>query len=270
MKSIFQRLLFLFLGLSALVLAGCSAAPATPEAMSVQGMSLQSKQPHSVTVMTYGGAETKSGDSTNISDASLQAAIENSIVQSNLFNRIVQGGGGEYILTVSITQVRKPTVATGYTADLETAWSLVKASDKSIALKKVVISSYSVPASDTSSGKTKLRLSVEGAARNNIAQGLKVISNLDLDPQKYRDLGEGKVLGFNDKQQASYQIFLSKPLPRAFAVSKNGGDGYAWGNSSDDKSAFTDPKQRALDVCQKYARQACRLYMVDEQVVYPE
>ena len=61
--------------------------------------------------------------------------------------------------------------------------------------------------------------------------------------------------------RAGYRRFLSKQLPRAFAISPNGA--WAWTEMGD------DPLRRALDNCNKYAKnQSCRLYAVDEQVVW--
>ena len=284
MKSLFERLFFIFLSASVLSLAGCGAAPATQEGMTVQRMALKRTHAHSVSVTTNGGEETESVDSTNISNADFKAAIDNSIIQTNLFRNIAPGEGGEYRLNVSITQLRKSVLAGNYTVDLETAWSLVKSSDKSILLRKVIVSSTSVPAA----GETKLRVAVESAAKNTIAQGLQAIANLELDPRPYvppvpvvvvpvpvanvpaannANVPPVNIPGFTVNQQTSFQSFLTKPLPRAFAISKNGGSGFAWGNDPEDKSLPTDPKKRALFICEKFAGQVCEIYMVDVQLV---
>lgn len=58
-----------------------------------------------------------------------------------------------------------------------------------------------------------------------------------------------------------YQAFLSKQIPRAFAISASGA--WGWANMGD------DPLERALANCNKYAKgQPCRLYSVDDQVVW--
>jgi hypothetical protein len=72
----------------------------------------------------------------------------------------------------------------------------------------------------------------------------------------------------NDTQQAQYQTFLTKPSPRAFAIASNGHFGSAWGVHPQDKSAPTDPKDRALAACKRFAIQDCELYVVDEKLVY--
>jgi dienelactone hydrolase len=57
-----------------------------------------------------------------------------------------------------------------------------------------------------------------------------------------------------------YEQFLYLDLPRAYAISADGRCGYASGGEN--------PQQRALGFCQRKAAQACRLYAVDEKVVW--
>lgn len=57
-----------------------------------------------------------------------------------------------------------------------------------------------------------------------------------------------------------YRAFLSKTLPRAFALSPTGA--WSWAEEGD------DPAAQALADCQKNSKQACRLYAVDDHVVW--
>lgn len=163
----------------ALALLGC-ASPASREAMSPQAVAVSKQFPHSVSVQTSGGSGTGAMDSSNISDEDLKAAIEQAIVQSKLFKSIVQGPGGDYELSVRVTSLSKPIFGFTFTVELETAWSLVKLADRSVAMRKAVKSTGTATTSDAFAGVTRLRLAVEAAARDNISQGLKAISELSL------------------------------------------------------------------------------------------
>src|SRR5690606_6772191 len=55
---------------------------------------------------------------------------------------------------------------------------------------------------------------------------------------------------------------LSKSLPRAFAVGPNGA--WSWAEDGD------DPIQRVLASCERSAGQPCRLYAVDDYVVWTD
>ncbi|MFC7515375.1 dienelactone hydrolase family protein [Herbaspirillum sp. GCM10030257] len=59
-----------------------------------------------------------------------------------------------------------------------------------------------------------------------------------------------------------YRVFLSKSTPRAFAVSPTGA--WSWAEDGD------DPVQQAMDDCQKNSSVPCRLYAVDNQVVWSD
>lgn len=63
-----------------------------------------------------------------------------------------------------------------------------------------------------------------------------------------------------DSGRAAYASFLERPSPRAFAIAPSGA--WGWANRGD------DPLQRALDQCNRRGAGACRLYAVDEEVVW--
>jgi dienelactone hydrolase len=65
-----------------------------------------------------------------------------------------------------------------------------------------------------------------------------------------------------DKGRAAYNAFLSKSFPRAFAVSPTGG--WSWAEDGD------NPMERALDNCQKNSTMPCKLYAVDDYVVWTD
>lgn len=64
-----------------------------------------------------------------------------------------------------------------------------------------------------------------------------------------------------------YHLYLSRPKPKAFAVSDSGAWWMAWGESLNPTVKETVP-QRALRGCQERSQTPCVLYAVDDQVVY--
>ena len=50
---------------------------------------------------------------------------------------------------------------------MEAGWSLIKASDKTVALRKAIRSPHTAEFSDSLVGVTRLRMAVQGAVRNN-------------------------------------------------------------------------------------------------------
>jgi len=63
-----------------------------------------------------------------------------------------------------------------------------------------------------------------------------------------------------DSGRQGYATFLQKGLPRAFAIGEAGA--WAWASEGD------DPTARALASCRKHSKTPCRLYAVDEDVVW--
>jgi len=172
------------IALVAVVTLGGCATPAGQQAMVAQGAPVAAATQHlfSVSVTVRGGSETGALDSSNIANADLKSALETSIRESRLFKEVVQGKGGEYDLAVSIVQLSKPVFGATFTVDLEAAWSLTRASDRAVLLRKVIKTSGTATMSEAFAGVTRLRLAVEAAARSNIQQGLADITALDLRP----------------------------------------------------------------------------------------
>ncbi|NVD99400.1 prolyl oligopeptidase family serine peptidase [Massilia sp. BJB1822] len=64
-----------------------------------------------------------------------------------------------------------------------------------------------------------------------------------------------------ERGREQYRAFLKRMTPRAFAISASG----AWGWAEEGE----EPEARALAACQSSSEQPCRLYSVDERVVWP-
>ena len=166
---------------TALVLAGC-ATPANQQAMTVaKPVAVKNQHPFTVSVTTSGGAATGSAESSNISNDDLKTAIETSIKESKLFKEVVQGSAGQYQLNVAVTQLDKPMFGASFTVTLETAWTLVRASDKAVVWRKAIKGAHTATMSDAFVGVTRLRLALEGAARANIEQGIAGVSDVTMD-----------------------------------------------------------------------------------------
>ncbi|HEU4850984.1 MAG TPA: CocE/NonD family hydrolase [Telluria sp.] len=62
--------------------------------------------------------------------------------------------------------------------------------------------------------------------------------------------------------RAAYEAYLSKHQPRAFAISPSGA--WSWAEEGE------DPESRALATCRQTSNSPCRLYSVDDNVVWEE
>lgn len=72
----------------------------------------------------------------------------------------------------------------------------------------------------------------------------------------------------SDRGREAYRDWLTRPQPRAFALSPEGYFASTWGTRPPDASLPSDPKERALVVCERRAKKACQLYAVNDKVVW--
>jgi hypothetical protein len=85
----------------------------------------------------------------------------------------------------------------------------------------------------------------------------------------YADINDmSKLAGFRPQVREVYQKFLTRPLPRAFALSDNGGPYEAWSRIPRNPADSPDPAVREISGCEKFYQSHCRLYAVDRVVVY--
>jgi hypothetical protein len=72
----------------------------------------------------------------------------------------------------------------------------------------------------------------------------------------------------NERGRIGYLEWLQRPTPRAFAIASDGHWSAAWGERVADPALPTDPSERALQLCQRAAHVPCRLYAVNNTVVW--
>jgi hypothetical protein len=91
-----------------------------------------------------------------------------------------------------------------------------------------------------------------------IATGFAAIDDVDAIPY------------LSDKGREEYRVWVTRPTPKAFAISSTGHWFGAWSLKPGDPSHPTDPTERALLVCSQRAQQPCKLYAVNGSVVWPK
>jgi hypothetical protein len=85
----------------------------------------------------------------------------------------------------------------------------------------------------------------------------------------YADIEDmSKLAGYRPQVREAYAKFLTRPLPRAFALSDNGGSYQAWSRKPRDPADSPDPAVRVISACERFHQSHCRLYAVDRTVVY--
>ena len=150
----------LFLYAFVVLLWGC-ATPATFE-----GIRKSDRVPSEVT----GGQETVVVGRPQITTSAFTQALTESITRSRTFSRVVedQSQKADYLLTVTLFSMDKRVF--GRAVKMEAGWTLRRADAGTVVWQESIISEHT---------DADIRLATEGAARNNIAQGLRKISKLN-------------------------------------------------------------------------------------------
>lgn len=164
--------------LAALLLIGGCASPLAQEAMVPTGMVINKKHHETVRVDVSGGSETS--ERLVISNASLEAALNQAINESKLFSQVVKGNGGDYLLTANLFSVNQPMFGMAMTVKMEAGWTLKRALDDKIVWQEAIRSEHTSTPGEAFAGVTRVRLATEGAVKNNIAEALSKIAALSL------------------------------------------------------------------------------------------
>ena len=172
--SVFLASIFLF---CVLLLGGC-ASQATHQGMIPEVMDAFKTNPHTVSVDVTGGKPTESTGTPQISDVEFKQALLDAINKSKLFSGVVEGNAGDYSLTVTLFNLEQPLLGFSFTVKMEAGWTLKRISDGVVVWQKSIKSEHTATVGDAFAAVTRLRLATEGAAKNNISQGLSEISKL--------------------------------------------------------------------------------------------
>lgn len=153
------------------LLWSCSTA-ATFEGMVPASFETAKNHPRAVRVTVNGGQETEAVGRPQITDSAFTQALVTSITKSQTFSKVIEGQAQQkedYLLTVTLFSLDK--LVFGRNVKLEAGWTLRRGDTGAIVWRESIVSE---------SAEGNVQHAAEGAARNNIAQGLAKLSNLDL------------------------------------------------------------------------------------------
>lgn len=178
MRPIFQSI-FLALCVAVTGLLGGCAAPATSAGMIPVSFETGTQHAKSASVKVGGGQETSSLGKSQIADQDFETALIESINKAKTFSKVIQGNGADYKLSVTIVNMDQPNFGLDFTVKMEAVWALTRM-DGTAVWKESIKSQHTATVGDAFAGVTRLKLANEGAARNNISQGLAKVSKLSL------------------------------------------------------------------------------------------
>jgi len=154
---------------------GC-ATPAQSVNMIPPNLSLTKKFSHTVSTTVAGGKTTNPLGTSQIASADFQQALESSILNNQMFSGVVSIDKSDYNLDVRLLKCAQPFIGADFKVTLTTEWKLTKCSIAQPVWHKTVVSEYTAKFSNAVMAIKRLRLANEGAARENIKQGLSLLA----------------------------------------------------------------------------------------------
>ena len=147
-----------------------------------------------------------SGASAGITTAYFESAIADAITSSEIFSAIDQseavevtmrmiGASGTfsssvsnnatpYLLKIRIIKVDTPSFSTRMTVSMNAVWELYRTAGKTTLLHENIYSTYTGGAFEGGiHGANRVRVALEGAARNNIRIGMEMLASMDLEQE---------------------------------------------------------------------------------------
>lgn len=161
------------------ILTGC-ATGAVAEAMVPETVNIEKTHPYSVNVEVTGGRATEPTGTPQIANDAFDEAITESLAKAEAFAKIQNDESGNYELSVIIFNVQHPPSGGSASVTLETGWTLTNRLTGKIVWQKALRSTYTASGDSDPTFIGRLKKATEGAAKDNIKQGVTEITRLNL------------------------------------------------------------------------------------------
>ena len=128
---------------------------------------------HPVIVIVEGGEKSSMWTTSQISNEDLSGALSESLRKTGLFKSVGTSDGAVFRLETRLEDLAQPVQGFTVTVELRVDWRLIRIADNQVLWHDNSLSTYTTPAGEAYRGYiVNLRLATEGAARQNIEQGL--------------------------------------------------------------------------------------------------
>ena len=167
------------LWLAFLIVLGCASGPIKSQAIIPDSYDIENKQPFTVSLHVDGGRELSPLKIPQISNEVLMDALHESITLSDLFDEIIKFGE-DYKLDLFIFKVSQPMAGNEMTVRVEIGWTLTHTASMEIVWQESILTSDTASSDEEFNANNRIRLATERAAKKNIREGIRQISQLEL------------------------------------------------------------------------------------------
>ena len=140
------------------------------------------KHPEHLALKVTGGSDGSTASASQISNPFFVTTLSKTIHDAALFAHIVPSGqpGAEYQLEVAIAPLQPPTIGAEMVAIAEANWTLTRVSNGAIIWQKNISTPHTTNAKEAFTGIERVQLAIEGAAQDNIKEGITQLSAISL------------------------------------------------------------------------------------------
>ncbi len=161
------------------LLSGC-ATPAVSEAMIPETASIEKTHPYSINVEVTGGRATEPTGTPQIANDAFDEAITETLIKARTFAKVQDNKAGNYELSVIIFNVQQPSSGGRASVTMETGWTLTNRLTGEVVWQQALRSTYTASSDSDITFVGRLKKATEGAAKDNIKQGVTEIARLNL------------------------------------------------------------------------------------------
>lgn len=158
---------------------GCTSGPIKSQELIPGNYDMANKHPFTVSLHVDGGREFSPLKTPQISNEALMQALHQAIISADLFNEILESGE-DYKLNLYIFKVTHPLAGSVMTARVEIGWTLTRRASMQIVWQESILTSDSASSDEVLNANSRLKMAIEKAARKNIQEGIRQISQLGL------------------------------------------------------------------------------------------
>ena len=162
-----------------LIVLGCTSGSIKSQAIIPDSYDITYKHSSAVSLHVDGGREFSPLKIPQISNEVLMETLHQAIIVSDLFDEILKSGE-DYKLDLYIFKVSQPIAGSKMTVRVEIGWTLTRTASMEIVWQESILTSDTASSDEEFNANNRIRLATERAAKKNIREGIRQISQLEL------------------------------------------------------------------------------------------
>lgn len=139
------------------------------------------QHPKSVRVEAEGSPRKMKLGARDISTEEMDHALREAVLTSGVFERVIDDGRADYVLSVKVVSIDRPEPGLEMTAESSLRWSLRDMADGATVWQRTIDTKYEANPREADFMDEREDVAIAGAIRKNLTRGLEHIAELQLE-----------------------------------------------------------------------------------------